>query len=104
MYALKQKVKKPLERYGGNTEDPERKFDVWYTVDIFTPENLLKNLETLDYFPEAIMTSDCRWLERGWDKNHEKDEKISLEWGRLVRKTLDENNGTSVVLLINCDS
>ena len=98
LYGLEQKVKKPLQKYA------ERKFNSWTPRGIFTPETLLKDFETSDYFPEAIMTSDCRWLERGWDENDKKDDKLYLEWEQLVRKTLNENKEKSVVLLINYDS
>ena len=107
LYALKQKVRKPLDEYCayGNTEDKKRKFDNWTVVDVCIPEYLLRDTETFnDLFPEAIMTSDCRWIEMGWSENEKKNEKLSLEWEGLVRDTLEENIEKSVVLLINCDS
>ncbi len=107
LYALKQKVRKPLDGYCayGNTEDKKRKFDSWSVADMFMPEYLLNDPETFnDLFPEAIMTSDCRWIEMGWSENETKNEKLSSEWDELVRKTLEENKGNSVVLLVTCDS
>lgn len=107
LYALKQKVRKPPDRYCayGNTEDKKRKFDSWTVVDMFMPEYLLDDPETFnDLFPEAIMNSDCSWVEMGWSKNEEENEKLSSKWEKLVRETLEENREKSVVLLVNCDS
>jgi len=107
LYALRQKVEKPLNEYGrnGDTEDENRKFDSWTLQDIFLPEYLLDNLEIFnDLFPQAIMNSDCSWVEREWSEDDREDEKLSLEWEKFVKNILEENREKSVILLINCDS
>ncbi|MEW6617048.1 MAG: hypothetical protein AB1333_01355 [Patescibacteria group bacterium] len=107
LYVLRQKVEKPLNEYGGNgnTEDENRKFDSWTLNDIFLPEYLLGDSEIFnDLFPQAIMNSDCSWVERGWSENDGENEKLSSEWEKFVKNTLEENREKSVVLLVNCDS
>lgn len=107
LYALKQKVKKPLDKYCayGNTEDENRKFDSWVLMDVFTPSRLMNDTEMLnDLFPQAIMNSDCSWIESEWSENDEENERLTLKWDKFVKKTLEENREKSVVLLIHCDS
>lgn len=102
--ALAKKIEEPLQQYGPNATEGNKKFEEWSPEDIFTPTELIDGFDTIEYFPEAIVLPTQKWVEMGYGENEEEDKEIFKEWSRYIIRALSDHEEDSLVLVIRYEN